>query len=444
MGFSIDRFLDFGSLFSKRNGFPNPFNSTILNASTRFNSYAQDREKIAMVFSNPAALKVFSLQCDLFSMGKIKVHQNEKELEKDPFLSLIANPNPFQTETQFLWDFMFWLMIGNDYTYAHSRVLDRPDNKLYHLDPSKMWWPNEIQKVSDKMIFSDAEIKKRNQATIEYRYNDGSKEKLLLDRIIISNDLTNGTGNWYKGGSRLDALFKVVSNSEAALDSKNINIRYAGKFLVGSNSDASKFGLAEEEKNDIIDKMESNTKRVFPLKTMVEIRRFVENMKVLELGTAYQEDFFIIGGLYGIPKDVLEAYLKSSTFENQEKARMAHVSYTLAPKGEQWMNSYEKHFGYDKEGKNISISWDHLPMMGVFKEQESKTKETQIRTFIAMRGAGIPLKQVNEFLGVEFKEEKKPKSEENGSNQSGQGQESQNGSEGSGGQEEGNGDQSND
>ncbi len=340
-------------------------------------------------------------------MGKIKVHKDGVELESDPFLTKMARPNPFQTQSQFLWDFMFWMMIGNDYTYSHSRLLDREDNKLYHLDPSKMRWPSNIQDVQDKMIFSDADIAKRNKTLIEYKYNDGQVEKLLLDRIIVSNDLTNGTGNWYKGSSRLDALYKVISNSESALDSKNINIRFASKFLVGSNNETNKMGLGETEKLDIETKFSDDNRKIYPLKTMVQIRRFVEDMKSLDLGTAYQEDFFIIGGLFGIPKDVLEAYLKSSTFENQEKARMAHVAYTLSPKGEQWMDSFERHFGYDKEGKNISITWDHLPMMGVFKKDQEETKKITIASLKELLALGVPLDEANAYLGLDFTIEEK-------------------------------------
>ena len=400
----------FGSLFSGRGRLPNPFNLNVVHASTQFNTYYKDIEKLAIVLSNPAVLKVFALQCDLFSMGRVLVKDSDKkEIENDPFLNLIKRPNPFQSQSQFLWDFMFWMMLGNDYCYTDSEVVDKKGNKLYHLMPSKIEWPPELDREKDKLIFSDKTIADRAKLTITYRYNDGSTFNFPLDRLVISNDLTNGTGNFYKGSSRLDALYKVVSNSEAALDSKNINVRYAGKFLVGSTATGTRaFGLSEPEKDDIVSKMDSD-KNVWPLQSMVEIRRFVENLKTLELDTTFQGDYFIIGGMYGIPRDVLEAYLRSSTFENQEKARMGHVAYTLSPKGEQWMDSFEKKFGYDVAGKNICISWDHLPMMGVFKAQEATTKKTQMETLTGLLAVGVSIEQANEFLGTEFEiEEPKP------------------------------------
>jgi hypothetical protein len=94
------------------------FGLRYLDTQTKFNTYGLDREKLLMVLSNPAALKVISLQCDLFSLGRVCVKDaKDKEIEADPFLDFIGNPNPFQTEAQFKWDFMFWLMLGNCNTY---------------------------------------------------------------------------------------------------------------------------------------------------------------------------------------------------------------------------------------------------------------------------------------------------------------------------------------
>lgn len=65
-----------------------------------------------MVLSNPAVLKVFCLQADLFSMGKVTVEKNDIEIEDDPFVALVSKPNPFtKTQSQFLRDFMFWNML---------------------------------------------------------------------------------------------------------------------------------------------------------------------------------------------------------------------------------------------------------------------------------------------------------------------------------------------
>ncbi len=375
---------------------------SVYNTSTQFNAYNDYKRKLNVILNNPAMLKVMSLQCDLFSLGKVCVYDEAGEkIEDDPFLNFIKQPNPFQSRSQFLWDFMFWNMIGTDYCYVDSKLVDNPFNKMYHLDPSKMEWPEEFQNDADKLVFGDKLLKERGKKNITYRYKDGTTIQIPINKLVISTDLTNGIGNWYKGASRIDALYKVISNSEHALDAKNINVRYSGKFLVGSSGSLNTVGLGDAEKEDIITKMEGD-KKVFPLKTLVEIKRFVENLGNLQLDQAYQADYFVIGSMFGIPRDVLETALTSSTFENQEKARMAHVSYTLQPKGNDFMDSLEQYFGYNEQKKNIVIEWEHLPFMQVFEKEKQEKKKTQIESLSLLLKEGVPLDSANQFLGTSF------------------------------------------
>jgi hypothetical protein len=394
-------FADLFSRFRANNSGQFRFNLNAVNASTQFHQYGKEKEKLAAVLSNPALAKVISLQCDLFSLGEIFVYDKEGAIiDNDPFENFIRNPNPFQSRSQFLWDFMFWNMLGNSYTYVDSKVVDKRGNFAYFLDPAKIEWPTNLDIERDVMLFSPESIRARGKEKIVYRYDSGQIQKIELDRIIISHDLTNGVGNWYKGPSRIDALHKVISNSEHALDAKNINVRYSGKFLVGSDSDINKVPLTDTEKEDIRTKMDSD-QNVWPLKSMIQIRRFVENMKVLELGSAFLEDYFLIGTMYGIPRDVLEAY-NSSTYENQEKARAAHVSYTLQPKGNDYMNLFERHFGYHEQGKNIVIDWAHLPFMTVFEKERADMDKVKMETMKLILDMGYSREEAAKYLDIEL------------------------------------------
>jgi len=389
---------------------------SVVEGATKFNQYASDHHKLTLVLSNPAVLKVFSLQCDLFSMGKVTVMKNEKEIEDDPFLTFIAKPNPFtETQTQFLWDYMFFNMLGTSYTYVHSSIVDRKDNKMYFLNPGQIKWPDSLEKNRDKFIFSDADVKNINKTTITYKYLDGTKFEFPLDRLVISHDLTNSVGNFYKGPSRLDALVKVISNNEYTLDAENINLRYSGKFLVGSDKavgQSIRVGMTDDEKTDIEQKIDTDQKSVWSLQSMVKIQRFVSDMASLQLKDQYLHQYFVIGSMYNIPRDVLEAY-NSSTYENQEKARAAHTSYCLEPKGEQFMDSFENHFGYPAQGKNITISWKHLPFMQIFEKDRVDVKKTTIEVLNSLLALGVSIEQANEYLGTEFEIEE-PKETENG------------------------------
>ena len=378
--------------------------SEIMGVSPLFNDYCDDLKKMKAVFENPAVLKVFALQCDLFSLGRVIVKKKGGgEIKDDPFLEMMKNPNPFQTQSQFLWDYMFWVMLGNSYCCVDSNILT-PDNKLYFLEHQKMEWPNDMEKLKDKLLISKKSLSDLDKINITYRYEDRTSITIPLKQIQINYDLTNGSGNWFKGRNRIDSLVKVITNSDEALKSNNINIRYAGKFMVAGMQDpnnVAQLPMGEIEKQDIETKM-NGRKQVHATKTMIDIKRFVEDRRGLDLDKAYLDQYFIIGSMYGIPRDVLEAYV-SSTYENQEKARASHVTYTLQPKGNDFFQGLAKRFGYDIAGKEIFIDWSHLPFMQVFERDRALTNNTNIQTLTALLKLNVDIDDANYFLGTNFK-----------------------------------------
>lgn len=379
------------------------YSSHFIDGLTDFNEFHDDLRKINVIFSNPAALKVFSLCCDMFSLGKVYVYQDGKALDKDPFLDLIKKPNPFQQRNQFLWDYMFWKMIGNAYCYVDSRIIDNDKNKMYFLDTSKMRFPVEMMNYKDVIALSESTVSTINNFNINYEYSNGNTTSFKWGSIIHVPDLSNGTGNWFRGRSKVDALYKVVANSDAALDSKNINIRFSGKYMVSGTQDpnnVTQLPMSEPEKQDIETKM-NGRKSVHAVKSMIDIKRFVENIGNLKLDESYLSDYFIIGSMYGIPKDVLEAF-NSGTYENQEKARGSLVGYCLSPSAEQLTTAMEDKFSYTD--KTIVIDWEHLQFMQVFAKERAETERTKAQSLLLLMKAGVNMKEINKMLDLELTE----------------------------------------
>lgn len=375
-----------------------------LNGTAQYNDYSSDYKKLEAVFSNPALLKVIALQCDLFSLGEIYVYKDGKVIDNDPFLEMIKKPNPFQKKSQFLWDVMFWNMIGNTYNYCESKIVSE-DNNLYILENNKIEFPVEMLTYQDKIILSKTSKDKIDAFRIEYKYVDGTTDKLKWGNIIHMPDLTNGTGNWFRGASRIDSLYKIISNSEASMDALNINIRYSGKFMVAGQADpenVTQLPMSEPEKQDIETKV-NGRKSVHAVKSMIDIKRFVENIANLKLDEINLNQYFLIGTAYGIPKDVLESF-NSGTYENQEKARGAFVSYCLQPKGKLFFEGHSDFFGYDKAGKSIIIDWEHLPFMQVFAKERAETLKIQTESLLNLMKAGVSLEKINEMLDTNFTE----------------------------------------
>lgn len=182
-----------------------------LGIGPQFNDYTKDAEKIAAIFSNPALLKIFSLQCDLFSLGKPYVYNKKGVLQPDDIaVKRITNPNPMQDTSQWLWCYMFWKMAGNAYLYMESDLIERDNAPMYWLENHKIEWPASMDKEKDKLILSQAKLNRLLETPIIYRYEDGTTQEFPLKKIICIQDLTNGVGNWFKGFSKIDSLYKVV------------------------------------------------------------------------------------------------------------------------------------------------------------------------------------------------------------------------------------------
>jgi hypothetical protein len=340
-----------------------------------------EKERLDAVLNNPAALKVFKLQCDLFSLAEVSAISkgSNKIRVNDPLHNHLKRPNLYQTQRQFLWDYMFWTMLGTSYLYTSSKVLNNNTNQ-YFLNPTRFVWTEEIINALDKNIISKQSYNDNMKMTIQYYNLDGTWSKYQLKDITTFFDLSNGVGNWFRGNSAIDALYKVISNSEKGLDAKGVNLDFSAKYFAsGTHKEDDIYGtpMGNTEKESI-EKSFMKNKPVHATKSNVTLQRFVDDIAALKLDEGYFADYFIIGGMYGIPRDVLEANLTGSTYENQEKARASFVDYCLRPKGEDLMNGLERIFGYDERNIDLHISWNHLSFMQVVERDRASLKMSQL------------------------------------------------------------------
>jgi hypothetical protein len=326
------------------------------------NKFKSDKQKIDTVLSNPAVLKVFALNCDLFSLGKIN---NSTTI--DFLYTQRKKPNFKQNWTQFLWDYMFFNQLGTAYLWTPNNRLNET-SPIQWLNPANIEFDSTLVDKINALILSNITFKDVLKGTI--RYNNGNTTKLIpLSEITPFYDLTNSVSdNAFKGVSRLDALYKIVTNSENALDAKGINLEFSRKFIASSKSESlESVNMTNEEKQSIEGVVRSN-KDVHAIKKPIDIKRFVDDIARLKLDECFYNDFFMIGSMYGIPRDVLEANIKSSTYENQEKAINRHVEYVLKPKGQNLTDSLSELFNFT----DLFMTWEHLAFNQVFEKERQE------------------------------------------------------------------------
>lgn len=362
-----------------------------------FSRFNQSRA-LEMVLQNPAMVKVIALQCDMFSLGKFYYYEGDKEKKMpDELAELLKKPNYQSNIRQFLWDWMFWNMLGQSWIYVRDKNFHP---KMWVLNSFELTFPPEVE--TQPFIFSKSAYDELGRKKVTYYQKNGKVTEIEYRDLIQYTDLTNSPTLTLNGISRLESLYKIIANSEEGLKAKNINTRFSGKFLVAGKVgelDVSKRMLGQAEKDDIETKVDSGDQAVHAVKSMIEIRRFVENMKQLELSKAYLDDYFLIGNMYNIPRDVLEAY-ESSTFENQEKARASHVAYCLDPKGEELGGSLSDFFSLSG---TILMSWDHLPFVQVMEKDREETKKVKLENLKTLLDMGVSQKEALAFVDLTFK-----------------------------------------
>lgn len=376
---------------------------SLFNSSRGVANKISDANKLDKVMSNPALLKVVVLDCDIFSMGKINKYNDGKLIEKDFLYSLTPKPNFLQSWTQFNWDYKFWLDIyGKAYLYNPNGSTSLNENtSIQWLNPCKITWNDTYIKKLQTFIFSKKSYGEVMKGTFTYTFENGETKTIRLDELQVFHDLTNaGLANPLDGYSRIDALYKVINNSELTLDAKGINTFLSGRVMVSGTSDlenVSQMPMHENERLDIESKVMSN-KNVHAVKSMIDIKRFVDNMANLKLDESFLSDYFIFGAMFNIPKDVLDITAKGSTYENQEKAMARLVEYAEAPKGQKLTDWIESQFDL----QDIRMSWEHLSFMQVFEKEKNENYKVKAETLLLLMSAGVALEEINEMINTKF------------------------------------------
>lgn len=356
-----------------------------------------DSDKLDLAFENPAFLKVLTLNCDLFSLGKINSYENNKLKEIDVLYSVKKKPNYFQTWTKFNWEYLMYRMI---FGYSVLRIVgnDLSRATLYWLNPARMDYNG---KEFSRIVFSEAQFNSLRKKTIKYQHLDGKWEDIPLTELEFIQDLSNTyNSNFLIGRSRMDALLDVISNSGQSIRAKGGNLDFADKFLVSGRHDPENvtgLPMSEDDKRSAESILKGN-KRVHAVKSKVDINRFTDNLANLKLDDSYIHDLYVIGSMYGTPREVIDANVKGSTYENQEKATGKHVEYSLKPAATALTDVLEERFDY----QDLRMEWSHLSFNQVFEKDKADRQGIQLDNLQKAINLGVEIpdlsKRVDDIL----------------------------------------------
>lgn len=362
---------------------------TMFSSRGNNHKYLSDDAKLRLILKSPACMMVFSLQADMFSLGKINSPDTPEFLK-----TLRRTPSYKSGWTQFYWDYMFWVMFGTAYMYkSGGRILDE-NNTVEWLNPAKLMWDPSVTRKMMDFIFTKKRAKDIFGETVRYTTSTGQFQYIPLRDITPIHDLSsNMNDNFYIGISRVDALYKIIINSEEVLDSDNVNIKFTGKWMVSGKQDPSnvtQLPMDRQEKEDIESKVEFG-KAVQANKSQIDIKRFTDNYAAQKFDDAFWAKVYTIAKMYNIPKDVIEAYMsggKGATYENQEKAMVRHIEHTLKPKGDELCDAIEAAF--DNIG-DVEMSWSHLASYNVFEVEKQNVVTLKLNNAILAKSNELKL-----------------------------------------------------
>ena len=372
-------------------------------------------KRLKMVLENPAALFIILMLPDLASMVKFKLYkegaeEEGNEIEDHPMLELLKKPNPMQTQKQFIWDYMFWRLLGSANMLSDSKALKSDaKNILYWLSPDNMRWPTWFQRNAQTLFLSDRSITDLGNQKLHYKTTSQNLE-IRYKFLKQFTDISNGLLSWFEPPSRIDSLYKVIKNSDNLLDSKNVTSHLARKFIVSGKhaaSDTATLPMGSAEKDDVERKVWS-TKSIHAMKSMVDIKRFLNDLGEIEkLDKAWMNDAFVIGKIYGIPKDVIESFEQGATYENQEKARALMISYCVQAGMDDLCVGLPDHFGV--KGYVLKATYDHLPFVQTFEKTKAETADKKASAFKKMVEGGADQQQTAIHLNLPITEFNEPK-----------------------------------
>ena len=365
---------------------------------------------LELACENIALLTVHDMRSSIFSRGRVCVLDKDgNEIEDDPFLAKIANPNYADSQSDFLYKHLFFKGIGNNYT----RIIHRNKSKdvdsiaaMMHLIPSEINH-NEINKFNE-FILSKSDKKKAKEREIEYTLGD-KVYKIPLDELIMFYDISSGltADSYFRSPSKIDALLPDLRNIEEAQKAKNINLKFSSKFIVSGKQQQSKGEgqwvdtvFEPEERDDIENKVYHKDILVNP--NGLEVHSLANDFRNLMYDTSMANDFLRVTNTWGVNKEIISWFAEGQdTYSNKKEAVVGWIQNSIMFEAEDFGNSYANYLGYTEEGKKIVLKYDHLPIMRAYQEEaHTKSQKNQIEIAKGLMDLGLTMDEALKKAGI--------------------------------------------
>lgn len=375
---------------------------------TLFNSQAQFKKHnpVKAYKETFAFNRVVSIIKDTGKLANINLYENNRLLQSNYLYQVKPKPNPYQTWTELIEEYLFWDCLGKIYFWKQSSISIENQN-FYFLNPARFdddtikLFKKFGKKLSNQS--SSELLANHSNHIIKYQFNDNQTQDIpLKEVVVIQSDIS--LDSWFGNESRIDALEKIISNSESALDSKNINLHFTQKYVAyqGENKNdkqAEIMGLSKTESDDIKMKAMSKDPLLVSGANNLEVKRFIDNLKQLGFDESFINDYLLIGLFYNVPVEVLGDFLRgkglSSQGDAKEKAMVQFVDMCLMPRLQKLTDVLELGLAKNQE---VKAEFTHLWFMKVVLKQRSEQRKLDLESLKIAQEMGMDEVKVQEQL----------------------------------------------
>lgn len=347
----------------------------------------------------------------LFSQGEFYIRNKTtmKKQESHWILSLLRNPNYYQTQNDFLESCMFMMLAQGQAIVYRKKVIGLEETEtMYLLNSDLIEWPEGFStKLSARNETNAVQRKK-----IKYDRHGENLDISIRDLMFIY-DLPNGmyTGQMFKNKSRMDGLKQTLINTNDSLVAKNIILKSNGKELITGDKDGFSLSAGEkEEAQNLFNAgygLSRSRSRGLITKSNIKWQSLHVALRDLGLDESVKVDGNLIYTALHIPKDILSLEAKKTTYNNFKESMVSYIQNEMQSSIDAFCAVFNKILNDD----NLELvgSYDKLPVMQFVEIEKYKGVEQRATALQALRNAGLPDEVALELCGFD----KNTKLEEN-------------------------------
>lgn len=340
----------------------------------------------------------------LFSQAEFKVKnkRSNKYSKNHWLLTLLENPNAYQTGSDFFETLMFSMISNGVAVVYKKRITGFEDeiSSLYVLNYSKIKWPEGL--TYKYLATTDADKFFKNEEIVYEEH--GEKKSIKIKDLMFFYDLPNCLNkNPFKVKSRLDGLKQTLINTKDSLIAKNIILKSNGKELLTLDKDS--LHLSPEEKigaENLINVnygLSKTRKRGLITKASLTWKSLHIALRDLGLDESTKVDGNIVYTALHIPKDILSLEAKKTTYNNFKESMVSYIQNEMQSSLKAVIATFQKEL--NSSGYRLEGDYEHLPIMQYILKERYEVISLKAKALNDLLRTGVPKEAALSMCGFE-------------------------------------------